>query len=193
MEQENSCYPLDRSSVELVNGDTDNYLAMFGLDGYSPIGYTPLDSEIIDTSTETGEQSEEIKFSKKFTDYEIQQKGRNFFQKDDSTDYVYKPDNMNRSFVVSIERNCFKRTLELLHLNDEEINIVKKARDLEIRKMNTRKSRHNESNSLKTQKDGNKILSNERDELKKEKQSLKTEIRFYQEHLGTNTHIFSSS
>ena len=193
MEQENSCYPFDRSSLELVNGDTDNYLAMFGLDGYSPIGYTPLYSEIIDTSTETGEQSEEKKFSKKFTDYEIQQKGRNFFQQDDCTDNVYKLENMNRSFVVSIDRNCFKRTLELLHLNEEEINIVKKARDLEIRKMNTRKSRHNESISLKTQKDGNQILSNERDELKKEKQSLKTEIRFYQEHLGTNTHIFSSS
>ena len=157
----------------------------------------PMNNGMIENSTNLNQQhldtpfesirdatTHDTKFNKTFTNDYILMKGKGFFQKENCTTSVYTEGNMGRSFIVQIERNCFKRALDILQLTDSEIKIVKEARELETRRLNTKKSR----SKLDATKDSDdvKALEQERNELIHQIETLKAEISEYKEKLGHN-------
>ena len=132
---------------------------------------------------------QDVKFEKIYTDNEINVKGKKFFQQRDCIDSVYTLENMDRSFIVGIERNCFIRSLEVLELNKSDIQVVKKARELETRKINTQKTRSRQSMELMEIETEVQILEMMRGFLKQEKENLETEICEYKKLLEENPYF----
>ena len=138
----------------------------------------PQQQSISDATTQ------DTRFNKTFTNDYILMKGKSFFQQENSTASVYTKGNMDRSFIVQIEGNCFKRALDILQLTDSEIKIVKEARVLEMRRLNTKKSRSKQISVDYTNLNDVMRLQRVKSNLLNEIESLKEEIWEYKEQEG---------